>query len=175
MTGAIGLGFIALWNYYASVRLDNLREWTGQHTYANIVNHVFGEKCKLFVNICTISTLLGVCIVYTITFASLFHETPLAFLAYDKSTWREILLCGAIVIPLVCAPHLKFFSVSSAIGLIALAVGFGSIFVYGINTYGGDTCETSSIWGTSVAHFADWFGKVTPPPHSLISHASLYL
>lgn len=113
LTGTVGMACIALWNYYASVRLDNLREWTGKNTYANIVEAIYGKKCRIFVNVCTISTLLGVCVVYSITFASLFHETPLAFLAYDKSTWRETVLCGFIVVPLVCAPHLKFFAGTS--------------------------------------------------------------
>jgi amino acid permease len=113
LTGTLGLACIASWNYYASVRLDNLRAWTGMNSYAKVAEAIFGKHCRTFVNVCTISTLLGVCVVYTITFASLFHETPLGFVISEKSTWREILLCGGIAIPMVCAPHLKFFAATS--------------------------------------------------------------
>jgi vesicular inhibitory amino acid transporter len=176
LTGTFGFILIALWNYYASVRLDNLRDWTGMKSYALIAGAVLGSNARIIVNVSTISTLIGVCVVYTITFATLFHETPLTLFALDRAIWGECILCGLFSIPLVCAPHLKFLAGSSAIGLVALAVGFSAIFVYGFSEFEGVTCASPSLWGSSLSHFAAWFGVAAfcfgiPPIQLSISEA----
>jgi hypothetical protein len=66
--------------------------------------------------------------------------------------------------------------ISPALGLLALTIGFGAIFVYGINTYGGETCPMTSLWGTDLGHFANWFGIAAfcfgiPPIQFSISEA----
>ena len=118
--GSVGLLLIAAWNQYASLRIDALRQWTGAATYAAMAECIFGSVARAVVDVCTISTLLGVCVVYTITFATLLHDTPLALGGVGgggdpnlTSAWREMVLCGLLVLPLACSSHLKFLANTS--------------------------------------------------------------
>jgi amino acid permease len=138
LTGALGLAIIALWNDHASHLLYNLRARLHKDTYASLAAHLFGRHAAVVVNICNIATLLGVITVYTITFAELLHDTPLALSAggVTTSSWRESLLCALLVLPLSFWRHLGALTRSSFLGLIFLIAGFGAIFYYGVLQYG---------------------------------------
>ena len=152
---AVGLLLISVWNQYASMRIDSLRDYTGCCTYASLAEAVFGPAARVLVDACTISTLVGVCVVYTITFATLLHDTPLALAPGAASLWREIALCGALVLPLSLSPHLKFLAHTSAIGLAALVAGFGAIAVYGMGEF--QACDAPVQLGPqSLAAFSSW-------------------
>jgi hypothetical protein len=71
-----------------------------------------------------------------------------------------------IVLPLCVTPHMKFLANSSAVGLLALVLGFGAIFDYGFSSsVGGDCTESASLAPHDVAQFSSWFG--TCQLHSL--------
>ena len=108
---------------------------------------------------------LGVCVVYTITFADLVRATPLALgPADDPGVWREILLAGLVVLPLCCSPHLKFLASSSAVGLGALIFGFCSIAWYGA----GEEAECGFI-----AEAADAASTASASVHAASSRSGL--
>jgi amino acid permease len=90
VAGAAGLALIGLWNLHASRRLCGLRVRLREETYATMAGRVFGPPAALIVDICSITTLLGVVCVYTITFAELLHDTPLALApgGVATSAWR---------------------------------------------------------------------------------------
>lgn len=161
--GSVGLVGIAAWNYYASCRIDALRLHTAENSYASLAEHVFGSaSARRVVDVCTISTLTGVCVVYTLTFATLLHDTPLALSPGGDATSpsREILLFGLLVLPLCVTPHMKFLANSSAVGLLALVLGFGAIFDYGFSSSVGGACAASaSLAPHDLSQFSSWFGK----------------
>jgi len=164
--GAVGLVGIAGWNYYASCRLDALRLYTAKDSYAALAEHVFASTtARRIVDICTISTLIGVCVVYTLTFATLLHDTPLALSPGGDATSPvlEILLCGLLVLPLCVTPHMKFLANTSALGLVALVVGFGAIGAYGLGSETLAACAApATLAPRDVTHFSSWFGACRP-------------
>lgn len=140
LVGALGLALIALWNRRASSNLSRLRQRLHCDTYASLAERIFGPFGRLLVDVCTVSTLLGACTVYLITFATLLHDTPLALGPNagraSLNPWRETLLCALLVTPLAVWRHLKLLANTSALGLLALIAGFGTVFVFGVMEFG---------------------------------------
>lgn len=138
VAGAGGLALIGLWNHHASKRLCGLRARLQCDTYASLAAQVFGTQAALVVDFCTIATLLGVVCVYTITFAQLLHDTPLALSpgGVATSAWQETIFCAVLVLPLSVWRELKFLANTSRIGLGALLAGFGAIFYFGVLQFG---------------------------------------
>lgn len=160
--GAVGLAGIAAWNYYASCRLDALRQHTAKDSYASLAEHVFeSATVRRLVDVCTIATLTGVCVVYTLTFATLVHATPWALSPGGDATAPslEIFLCGLLVLPLCVTPHMKFLAHTSALGLGALVVGFGAIGAYGLSRNALVACAApAALAPRDITHFSRWFG-----------------
>ena len=138
--GALGLALLGCWNVHASRRLVQLRAASGRNTYAALALGVFGRPGRVVVEICTIATLLGALTVYSLTFAELVHETPLALGPGGKTTatWREALLFVALVAPLCVWRQLRILAKTSALGLLALLGGFAAIFAFGAIRFGAD-------------------------------------
>jgi amino acid permease len=161
LVGTVGLALVAGWNQYACWRIDVVRQLTSKSSYASTAEAIFGPWARILVDICTISTLFGVCVVYTITFGDLVHATPFTLGSgeSDNSTWREILLFGAISLPLSLSPHMKFLANTSIVGLVALVFGFGAIFVYGAQEYSYGSCAVQPNFApASAQNFSNWFG-----------------
>ena len=106
-------------------------------TYSKIAYVGAGYFGVFLTDFSIIVTLLGVCIAYQITFATLFHEIPGCNLSKTALT----IISGAIVLPVSCTKDVGFLSNFSFAGLICLIIGVFSILVYGLWNYGNESVE----------------------------------
>lgn len=139
------MGLVAAWNGIAcNMMIECKRSIAGRHippgissTYSKIAYVGAGYFGVFLTDFSIIVTLLGVCIAYQITFATLFHEIPGCNLSKTALT----IISGAIVLPVSCTKDVGFLSNFSFAGLICLIIGVFSILVYGLWNYGNESVE----------------------------------
>lgn len=101
-------------------------------TYSKIAYVSIGFWGVRLTDFSIIITLLGVCVAFQITFASLISEIPGNFLSNTFLT----VLSGFIVIPLCISKDVGYLAPYSFLGLVCLLLGIFVILVFGMISYG---------------------------------------
>lgn len=139
------MALVAAWNGIACrMMIECKRSIDGMYiphgissTYSKIAYAGAGYFGVFLTDFSIIVTLLGVCIAYQITFATLFHEIPSCRISKTVLT----IISGLIVLPVSCAKDVSILSWSSFAGLICLIIGVLSIIIYGLWNYGTESIE----------------------------------
>ena len=167
LTGTIGLGLIALWNYYTTCLLLRCKEvllrtvrreaaaaqygTAGEQaearqraadaakrggrkpksTFAALAHRALGPLGVWVVDYCLIFTLMGVCATYQIQIGQLLTSTGWIGDGGAGVQRFVILASAAVVLPLALLRDMSCLAWTSGVALLALAVGFTAIFVYG--------------------------------------------
>jgi len=104
-------------------------------TYSRIAYIALGNWGVRITDFSVIVTLLGVCIAYQITFATLLQQVPGIGLSKVSLT----LLCGLLVLPISLYRDIGFLSNFSFIALVCLVLSVFVIIFYGAWNYGMET------------------------------------
>lgn len=154
----IGIAIVAAWNGVACtmiMRCKRACQWfdypqTISSTYARIAYAAIGWIGVYITDFSIIFTLLGVCISFQITFATLMKDIPFVSFSYAALT----AISATLVYPISCVPSIALLSSFSLAGLVFLMLGIIAIFFSGISLYGSEALEdiTGSHHGTSGLH-----------------------
>jgi amino acid permease len=156
------IAIIALWNLYNIFLLLKCKEICEEKkfdnrskissTYSWIAYASFGWFGVVFIDMCIIITLIGVCITYQIVFADLIHPE---MNNVSKSTL--IIVSSVIVYPMSCSKGVGVLAKISLYGLICLLISIISIVLFGVKSYGDYTSNNSiPLWpATSLDLFSN--------------------
>lgn len=136
-------------------------------TYSAIAYVGAGWAGVRLTDLSVIITLIGVCVSYQITFATLVSEVELIARYISKPCIT--MLGGLIVFPLACAKDVGVLSVVSMGGLLCLVLGILSIIVYGVYSFGedladplhSDTGESLTLWPRTMTDMTSFIGVAT--------------
>ncbi len=137
------IGLVAAWNAIAcNLMMECKRATKGlsvpnevSSTYAIIAYHGAGYFGVYITDFSIVVTLLGVCVAYQITFATLMSEVPQITLSSNSL----ILLSSLILAPVAIVKDISILSFFSLAGLVCLVIGITSIILYGIYAFGDET------------------------------------
>jgi amino acid permease len=166
--GPICLALIAIWNGIACrLMIECKRYCQGMilprgisSTYSKIAYVAIGQTGVRITDFSIIITLLGVCVVYQITFATLLVDIPGIFLSKEALT----ILSAFIVFPFCIPKDLSVLSAFSFIGLVCLMIGIFSILVYGFYAFCDETISdpfSAANSGSSLTLFPPSFADLT--------------
>lgn len=141
--GPIVIGIVAAWNGIACRLMIECKNYCKNmtipnyitSTYARIAYIAAGDWGVRVTDISIIITLLGVCIAYQITFASLIVEIP----GNEFSKSALTMLSAILVFPLCISKDIGYLSIFSFLGLICLVIGVFAIIFFGFWSYGTET------------------------------------
>lgn len=139
------IGLVAAWNAIACrLMIECKRATVGMpvpegisSTYSVIAYHGAGYFGVYLTDFSIVVTLLGVCVAYQITFATLMSEVP----QINFSSQSLILLSSLVLAPVSFVKDISILSCFSLAGLICLVIGIASIILYGLYKFGGETWQ----------------------------------
>ncbi|RYG66094.1 hypothetical protein EON64_10545, partial [archaeon] len=165
VVGPVICALIAVWNAVVCAMMIECKEHVQQRavpahlcissTYSRIAYAGLGRLGVVVTDISVIVTLLGVCVAYQITFASLLSSVPLIDLSVQTLTF----ISGLLVLPLCLSGSLGGLSALSLLGLVCLCLGCLAILYFGLCSYGS-------------AVYADPFSQLSAVPSSSTDLAS---
>lgn len=117
-------------------------------TYSLISYDSLGSFGLILTDFCIIVTLLGVCIAYQITFATLFADI---WPSWSSSSFLSLSLF--LLLPLCYIKNLNFLSIFSFLSLIFLVLSIIIILYFGFHLYSEDYFSSSSSPATSISFF----------------------
>lgn len=157
------IGLVAAWNAIACrLMIECKRATVGMpvpdgisSTYSVIAYHGAGYWGVYLTDFSIVITLLGVCVAYQITFATLMSEVPQIAIS-SKSL---IIVSSFVLAPVSFVKDISILSFFSLAGLICLIIGVASIICYGVYKFGGETLShplsPSTDPGTSLSFWPD--------------------
>ena len=140
------IAVIAAWNVLSCLKMIKCKSFVESNdfplgissTYSKIAFSGAGWYGVYITDVSIIITLLGVCIAYQITFASLLQQIP----GNTTSPYFLTILSGIIVLPISCVKDISGLSVFSLVGLICLIIGILIISIYGFYNFSSMTFES---------------------------------
>eukprot|EP01032_Pedospumella_encystans_P017187 gene17187-19595_t len=171
----IMIAVIATWNFIASSLLMECKAVCTNvafpphlsSTYSKMAYAGAGQWGVLVTDMSIIMTLLGVCIAFQITFATLLHEVPGNFLSNTALT----IISGIVVYPLSCLRDMDAMASLSLVGMVCLVAGVAAIIAHGVHAYGSiaysefaysediqQLHERVALWPASLADTAAFLG-----------------
>lgn len=155
---------IAVWNGWAcslmmeckNAVVDRSLSLPTASTYSRIALAGLGKVGMAVTDVSVVLTLLGVCVAYQITFASLVHDLlgPIPALSLPSLA----LASGLLAFPLSCAGDVGALSWLSLAGLLCLCVGVMAILSSGLQAFGWETWQhplLSSVTGEQLSLFPE--------------------
>lgn len=143
--GPLVIALVAAWNGIACRLMIECKNYCKDMTVPRTIGSTYGRIAYIatgdwgvrITDISIIITLLGVCIAYQITFASLIYDIPGNI--FTKTTLT--IISGIIVLPFSIAKDPGYLSFFSLFGLICLMIGVFSILFFGLWSYGNITLK----------------------------------
>lgn len=138
--GPVAIAVIAVWNAIACSMMIECKQAAKDSafpirfssTYSRIAFAGLGVKGMIFTDVAMIITLLGVCVTYLITFASLLDGID----GIHASKLFLTVLMSAVAFPMCCVKNIGKLSSISLVGLVCLCVCVAAILYYGVSMYG---------------------------------------